>query len=57
MISDGLDLYYFDSLALLLGGGFAVISVGDILKKCSLIMNFNFSTGLGVEEIVSIGLV
>ena len=57
MISDGLDLYYFDSLALLLGGGIAVISVGDILKKCSFMMNFNFSTGLGVEEIVSIGLV
>ena len=36
---------YCDFLALLLGGGFAVISVGDVLSRCSFIMFLSFCTG------------
>ena len=43
---------YCDFLALLLGGGFAVISVGDMLSRCSFIMYLSFSTGRLVEETV-----
>ena len=39
-------------LALLLGGSFAVLSVGDMLSRCSFIMYLSFSTGWLVEETV-----
>lgn len=40
------EVCHFDTLALLLGGGLAVISVGDIglLRKCSFMINFNSLT-------------